>query len=45
MAAATKQRQHPKIDNQETAGTPEEAGVKEMDTGAEEQSVSDAGDS
>lgn len=34
MAAAMKKRQHPKIGNQETVRTPEEAGVKEAGTGA-----------
>lgn len=34
MAAATKQRQHPKLGNQETVRTPGEAGVKEVGTGA-----------
>lgn len=34
MAAATKQRQHPKMGNQETERTPVEGGVKEMGTGA-----------
>lgn len=34
MAAATKQQQHPKMGNQETEKTPEEAGVEEVGTGA-----------
>ena len=34
MAAATEQRQHPKIGDQETARTPEDAGVKLVGTGA-----------
>lgn len=34
MAAATKQQQHPKMGNQETEKTPEEAEVKEVGTGA-----------
>lgn len=34
MAAATKQRQHPRIRNQEIVRTPEDAGVKEVGTEA-----------
>lgn len=34
MTAPTEQHQHPKIGNQETAKTPEEAGLNSVDAGA-----------
>lgn len=44
MTVVIKQHHHPRVGNPETVRTPEEAGVKEVDTGgsAEGRSVSSA---